>query len=103
LADGFTWVCLGGHHHLPIEGSSPEIGNRAHLATAIDTYLHSKHGEIAYATSDLPATEQPPPWIHFNFQITFERHRIQRNFLKNLNQLNVAYFTAFHLPPTYQP
>ena len=56
-----TWVCLGGHHHLPIEGSSPMIGNRAHLATAIDTYLHSKHGEIAYATSDLPATEQPPP------------------------------------------
>ena len=73
LADDLTWTCPGGHQHLPIEGSSPGIGNRAkasatyqplmckYIATTIDNYINNKHTETTYATSDqlLSGLQQP--------------------------------------------
>ena len=83
LADELSWKCPGGHQHLPIEGSSPGIGNRAkasatyqpvmckHLATAIDNYLNTKNSESIYTTNNEPhslqqpsstvETDEPPP------------------------------------------
>ena len=75
LAEDLSRACPGGHRHLPIEGSSPGIGNRAkasatyqpamckQMATLIDNYLHYKHYETTYATSDTPASvpHQPSP------------------------------------------
>ena len=84
LSDDLSWKCPGGHAHLPIEGSSPGIGNRAkasatyqpvmcqYLTTSIDNYLTNKSSETTYATSDklplglqqpsssLPAEHDPP-------------------------------------------
>ena len=71
LAEDLTWTCPGGHRHLPIEGSSPGIGNRAeasatyqplmckYIATTIDNYINNKHTETTYATSD-----QLPSGLH---------------------------------------
>ena len=73
LAHELSWKCPGGHQHLPIEGSSPGIGNRAkasatyqpmmckYLATSIDTYLNNKHLETTFTTSDQPSPVQHPP------------------------------------------
>ena len=73
LARELSRTCPGGHQHLPIEGSSPGIGNRAkasatyqpvmckQLATSIDNYLNSNHVEQTYTTSDTPASVQHPP------------------------------------------
>ena len=72
LADDLSWTCPGGHQHLPIEGSSPGIGNRAkasatyqpvmcqYLATSIDNYLHNKQGEPSYVISNELDSAQPP-------------------------------------------
>ena len=72
LAEDLTWTCPGGHRHLPIEGSSPGIGNRAkasatyqpvmckHLATAIDNYLNSKQLETTYVTTEPHSGPQQP-------------------------------------------
>ena len=73
LAHDLTWTCPGGHKHLPTEGSSPGIRNRAkasatyqpsmckYLSTTIDNYLNTKHLETTYATSNERAPVQHPP------------------------------------------
>ena len=76
LADDLTWTCPGGHQHLPIEGSSPGIGNRAkasatyqplmckYIATTIDNYINNKYTETTYATSDqLLSGQQQPSFV----------------------------------------
>ena len=75
LADELSWKCPGGHRHLPIEGSSPGIGNRAkasatyqpkmckYLATSIDNYLNNKHIETVHAATDEPSFVQHPPFF----------------------------------------
>ena len=61
LANALTRICPGGHYHLPIEGSSPGVGNRAaasaqyppdmchHWANIIDNFMKQHY---------LPTTEQ---------------------------------------------
>ena len=61
LADALTRICPGDHYHLPIEGSSPGVGNRAaasaqyppdmcqHWANIIDNFMKQHY---------LPTTEQ---------------------------------------------
>ena len=73
LAQDLSRTCPGGHRHLPIEGSSPGIGNRAkasatyqpsmckQLAISIDNYLNTKHFENTYTTTDTPAPVQHQP------------------------------------------
>ena len=73
LAQDLSRTCPGGHQHLPIEGSSPGIGNRAkasatyrpsmckQLATSIDNYLNTKYIENTFTTSDTPAPVQHQP------------------------------------------
>ena len=73
LAQDLAGTCPGGHRHLPIEGSSPGIGNRAkasatyqpalckQLAASIDNYFNTKHFENAYTTTDTPASVQHQP------------------------------------------
>ena len=79
LADELSWKCPGGHRHLPIEGSSPGIGNRAkasatyqpkmckYLATSIDNYLNNKHIETVHAATDEPSFVQHPPFVPHQF------------------------------------
>ena len=73
LAQDLSRTCPGGHRHLPIEGSSPGVGNRAkasatyqpsmckQLATSIDNYLNTKNIENSFTTSDTPDPVQHPP------------------------------------------
>ena len=98
LADELSWQCPGGHAHLPIEGSSPGIGNRAkasatyqpvmrqYLATSIDNYLNSKFSETTYAMSDelpfglqqpssSPPAEHDPPQLQPGLSDTPSQHQ----------------------------
>ena len=72
-AEEMTRLCVGNHEHLPIEGSSPKIGNRARASGAYQQGLcnaiydtvcriyENEFVEEAYANDDAEATEEEFP------------------------------------------
>ena len=89
LAQELSWTCPGGHRHLPIEGSSPGIGNRAkasatyqplmckYLATSIDNFINNKQLETTYVTSDRPASARRPPSLSLQPDIPQPQDQLQ--------------------------
>ena len=79
LASDLSRTCPGGHDHLPIEGSSPGLGNRAKASATYQPYMcqelahqihyhtylhrHSNHNntDTAYPAQEAEHTQQTPP------------------------------------------
>eukprot|EP00435_Cladocopium_sp_Y103_P046576 s1871_g13.t1 len=61
MANDLGLLCPGGHYHLPLEGSSPGLGNRAQAA---GVYQGIFCNMISQAIVNIFAKEEPPQ-IHY--------------------------------------